>query len=148
MRSAARLTYAEVGAFLERPDARPAPTPGRRCASGCWRCRASTARSRVARTGRGALELDTPEIKLKFDDAGRIAAIVEQPRNDAHRLIEECMIAANVAAARFLDRHRVPTLYRVHGLPETDRLETLRQFLREFGLWLPPAADVATRAPA
>ncbi len=53
------------------------------------------------------------------------------------------MIAANVAAARFLDRHRVPTLYRVHGLPELDRLETLRQFLREFGLWLPPAADVA-----
>lgn len=52
------------------------------------------------------------------------------------------MIAANVAAARFLDRHRVPTLYRVHGLPEIDRLETLRQFLREFGLWLPPAEEV------
>lgn len=52
------------------------------------------------------------------------------------------MIAANVAAARFLDRHRVPTLYRVHGLPEPDRLESLRQFLREFGLWLPPAEDV------
>lgn len=52
------------------------------------------------------------------------------------------MIAANVAAARFLDRHRVPTLYRVHGLPEVDRLETLRQFLREFGLWLPPPEDV------
>jgi ribonuclease R len=71
-----------------------------------------------------------------------VAALVEQPRNDAHRLIEECMIAANIAAARFLDRHRVPTLYRVHGLPELDRLETLRQFLREFGLWLPPPEDV------
>jgi ribonuclease R len=52
------------------------------------------------------------------------------------------MIAANVAAARFLDRHHVPTLYRVHGLPELDRLETLRTFVREFGLWLPAAGEI------
>jgi ribonuclease R len=141
MRSAARLTYGEVGEFLERRDARPTarlqPLRERLLAlHGVYRALT------MARSGRGALELDTPELKLKFDSDGRIAAIVEQPRNDAHRLIEECMIAANVAAARFLDRHRMPTLYRVHGLPELDRLETLRQFLREFGLWLPPAADV------
>jgi ribonuclease R len=141
MRSAARLTYREVGAFLERPaarhDARLEALRDRLLAlHGVYR---SLTR---ARTGRGALELDTPELKLKFDAEGRVAALVEQTRNDAHRLIEECMIAANVAAARFLDRHRVPTLYRVHGLPELDRLETLRQFLREFGLWLPPPADV------
>ena len=141
MRSAARLTYGEVGEFLERRDARPSarlqPLRERLLAlHGVYRALT------MARSGRGALELDTPELKLKFDSDGRIAAIVEQPRNDAHRLIEECMIAANVAAARFLDRHRMPTLYRVHGLPELDRLETLRQFLREFGLWLPPAADV------
>jgi ribonuclease R len=141
MRSAARLTYRDVGEFLERPAAKHAP-------------RLEDLRERLLalhgvyrsflreRTGRGALELDTPELKLKFDEAGRIAALVEQPRNDAHRLIEECMIAANIAAARYLDRHRVPTLYRVHGLPEVDRLETLRQFLREFGLWLPPAEEV------
>ena len=141
MRSAARLTYREVGEFLARPEGRHAP-------------RLEALRERLLalhgvyrsftreRSGRGALELDTPELKLKFDEQGRIAALVEQPRNDAHRLIEECMIAANVAAARFLDRHRVPTLYRVHGLPEVDRLETLRQFLREFGLWLPPADEV------
>jgi ribonuclease R len=141
MRSAARLTYREVGAFLERPDAR-------------HDARLERLRDRLlalhgvykaltrARTGRGALELDTPELKLRFDAEGRVAALVEQARNDAHRLIEECMIAANVAAARLLDRHRVPTLYRVHGLPELDRLETLRQFLREFGLWLPPPEEV------
>ncbi|MCJ7452135.1 MAG: ribonuclease R [Steroidobacteraceae bacterium] len=141
MRSAARLTYHEVGEFLERPAAKHAP-------------RLEQMRERLLalhgvyrsflreRTGRGALELDTPELKLKFDAEGRIAALVEQPRNDAHRLIEECMIAANIAAARYLDRHRVPTLYRVHGLPEVDRLETLRQFLREFGLWLPPAEEI------
>jgi ribonuclease R len=141
MHSAARLNYREVGEFLERPDA---PPPARLAA---LRERLSALHGvyrslTLARSGRGALELDAPELKLKFDEAGRIAAIVEQPRNDAHRLIEECMIAANVAAARFLDRHRVPTLYRVHGLPELDRLATLRQFLREFGLWLPPAEDV------
>jgi len=141
MRSAARLTYREVGEFLERPGARHAP-------------RLEALRERLLalhgiyksfiryRSGRGALELDTPELKLKFDEAGRVAALVEQPRNDAHRLIEECMIAANVAAARYLDRHRIPTLYRVHGLPEVDRLETLRQFMREFGLWLPPAEEI------
>jgi len=141
MRSAARLTYREVGEFLARPDGRHEP-------------RLEALRERLLalhgvyrsftreRSGRGALELDTPELKLKFDEQGRVAALVEQPRNDAHRLIEECMIAANIAAARFLDRHRVPTLYRVHGLPEIDRLETLRQFLREFGLWLPPAEEV------
>jgi ribonuclease R len=141
MRSAARLTYREVGEFLERPGATHAP-------------RLEALRERLLalhgiyrsftreRSGRGALELDTPELKLKFDADGRVAALVEQPRNDAHRLIEECMIAANIAAARFLDRHHAPTLYRVHGLPEIDRLETLRQFLREFGLWLPPAEEV------
>jgi ribonuclease R len=141
MRSAARLTYGEVGEFLARPEGRHPP-------------RLEALRERLValhgiyrsftreRSGRGALELDTPELKLKFDADGRVAALVEQPRNDAHRLIEECMIAANIAAARYLDRHKVPTLYRVHGLPELDRLETLRQFLREFGLWLPPAEDV------
>jgi len=141
MRSAARLTYREVGEFLARPEGRHEP-------------RLEALRERLLalhgvyrsftreRAGRGALELDTPELKLKFDEQGRVAALVEYPRNDAHRLIEECMIAANIAAARFLDRHKVPTLYRVHGLPEIDRLETLRQFLREFGLWLPPAEEV------
>jgi ribonuclease R len=141
MRSAARLTYAEVGAFLERPEARQAPKldalkPRLLALHGVYKALIRE------RSGRGALELDTPELKLRFDADGRIAALVEQSRNDAHRLIEECMIAANIAAARLLDRHRVPTLYRVHGLPEQDRLETLRQFLREFGLWLPPSDEI------
>ena len=141
MRSVARLTYRDVGEFLDKPAASHAP-------------KLEKLRERLlalhgvyksfirARSGRGALELDTPELKLKFDEQGRVAALVEYPRNDAHRLIEECMIAANVAAARFLDRNKVPTLYRVHGLPEIDRLETLRTFLREFGLWLPAPDEI------
>jgi ribonuclease R len=141
MRSAARLTYRDVGEFLDKPAARHAPKLERLrerllALHGVYK---SFIR---ARSGRGALELDTPELKLKFDEQGRVAALVEYPRNDAHRLIEECMVAANVAAARFLDRYKVPTLYRVHGLPEIDRLETLRTFMREFGLWLPPAAEI------
>jgi ribonuclease R len=141
MRSAARLTYREVAEFLARPDGRYEPRLEalRERLQALYGVYRSFTRERA---GRGALELDTPELKLKFDAQGRVAALVEYPRNDAHRLIEECMIAANIAAARFLDRHRVPTLYRVHGLPEIDRLEKLRQFLREFGLWLPPADEV------
>ncbi len=141
MRSVARLTYRDVGEFLEKPAAKHAPKLERLrerllALHGVYK---SFIR---ARSGRGALELDTPELKLKFDEQGKVAALVEYPRNDAHRLIEECMIAANVAAARFLDRYKVPTLYRVHGLPELDRLETLRTFLREFGLWLPAPDEV------
>jgi ribonuclease R len=141
MRSAARLTYREVGEFLGKPGARH----GERLEALRERLLALHGVYKAftrARSGRGALELDTAELKLKFDETGRVAALVEYPRNDAHRLIEECMIAANVAAARFLDRHRVPTLYRVHGLPELDRLETLRTFLREFGLWLPAPEEI------
>jgi len=141
MRSAARLTYRDVGEFLDKPAAKHVPKLERLrerllALHGVYK---SFIR---ARSGRGALELDTPELKLKFDEQGRVAALVEYPRNDAHRLIEECMVAANVAAARFLDRYKVPTLYRVHGLPEIDRLETLRTFMREFGLWLPPAPEI------
>ncbi len=62
---------------------------------------------------------------------------MEAPRNDAHRLIEECMIAANVQAARFLKKHRIPTLFRVHGKPDEDRLEELRLFLQGFNIQLP-----------
>jgi len=95
-----------------------------------------------ARTQRGALDFDAPELKVRFDADGKIAALVESTRNDAHRLIEECMIAANVEAARFLKKHRMPTLYRVHGAPEDDRLETLRKFLQGFGIQLPTDRDL------
>ncbi|HTE41098.1 MAG TPA: RNB domain-containing ribonuclease, partial [Steroidobacteraceae bacterium] len=91
----------------------------------------------AARLQRGALDFDAPELKVRFDSDGKIAALVEQSRNDAHRLIEECMIAANVEAAKFLAKHKIPTLYRVHGSPEEDRLEQLREFLRGFAIELP-----------
>jgi ribonuclease R len=141
MRSAARLTYTEVAAFLANPGSmgteRLKPLGER-----ITELHALYKALYRARLRRGALDIDAPEVKIRFDADGRVAALVEQPRNDAHRLIEECMIAANVQAARFLRKHKIPTLYRVHGEPEADRLEQLRTFLAGFGVHLP-----ADRAP-
>ncbi|MEI2422626.1 RNB domain-containing ribonuclease, partial [Arthrospira platensis SPKY2] len=90
-----------------------------------------------ARSRRGAVDFDLPEVGMMFDPKGHVARIEPRHRNDAHRIIEECMIAANVEAARFLEKHRVPTLFRVHAPPEEDRLAALREFLGAFGLKLP-----------
>jgi ribonuclease R len=141
MCSAARLTYTKVAAYLANPTARHEPEvvavgPQLMQLHGVFKALLS------ARTQRGALDFDAPELKVRFDAEGKIAALVESTRNDAHRLIEECMIAANVEAARFLKKHRMPTLYRVHGAPEADRLETLRRFLQGFGIQLPTDRDL------
>ena len=141
MCSAARLTYTKVAAYLANPTARHEPevvTVGPQL----MQLHAVFKALLQARTQRGALDFDAPELKVRFDAAGKIAAFVESTRNDAHRLIEECMIAANVEAARFLKKHRMPTLYRVHGAPEDDRLETLRRFLQGFGIQLPTDRDL------
>ena len=141
MCSAARLTYTKVAAYLANPNA---GHDAEVVAVGPQLTQLHAVFKALlgARTQRGALDFDAPELKVRFDTAGKIAALVESTRNDAHRLIEECMIAANVEAARFLKKHRMPTLYRVHGSPEHDRLETLRQFLRGFGIQLPTDRDV------
>lgn len=85
---------------------------------------------------RGAMDFDTTETRIEFDDQRKIQRIVPVIRNDAHRLIEECMLAANVATARFLERAKIPTLYRVHAAPEEDKILGLRKFLGELGLQL------------
>jgi ribonuclease R len=135
MCSAARLTYTQVAAYLANPDdvtAKAAQPFGVELRTLHELYKAL----HVARIARGAIDFDAPEVKLRFEN-GKIAAVLEQPRNDAHRLIEECMIAANIEAARFLSKHRIPTLYRVHGQPEEERLDKLQTFLRGFGVLLP-----------
>ncbi len=102
-----------------------------------------------ARAKRGAIDFETTETRMIFDDNGKIERIVPQVRNDAHRLIEECMLAANVCASDFLQSREQPALYRIHEGPAPDRLERLRGFLREFGLTLeggdePHAKDYGT----
>jgi ribonuclease R len=136
MRSAARLTYDEVAAMLVEGDAelrrRHAKIlPQLEYLHAVWRVLSG------ARTRRGAVDFDLPEVGMIFDPKGHVARVEPRHRNDAHRIIEECMIAANVEAARFLEKHKVPTLYRVHAPPEEDRLGTLKEFLSAFGLSLP-----------
>jgi len=136
MKSAARLTYTEVAAFLANPNALNTDK-ARSVAEPLQNLHAVFKALFIARVERHALEFDSPEIKARFDENGKVATFVESSRNDAHRLIEECMISANVQAAKFLKKHKIPTLYRVHGAPEEDRLEKLREFLRGFAISLP-----------
>jgi ribonuclease R len=90
-----------------------------------------------ARNRRGAIDFDTLETRMIFDAKGKIEKIVAEPRNDAHRLIEECMLAANVCAGNFLAEHAHPALYRVHDVPSAEKVAALRDFLAEIGLTLP-----------
>jgi ribonuclease R len=89
-----------------------------------------------ARAQRGAIDFETTETRMIFDDNGKIERIVPEVRNDAHRLIEECMLAANVCASEFLQEREQPALYRVHEGPTPEKLEKLRAFLAEFGFGL------------
>jgi ribonuclease R len=89
------------------------------------------------RTRRGAIDFETVETRMIFDAKGKIEKIVAEPRNDAHRLIEECMLAANVCAGNFIAKHEHPVLYRVHDVPSVEKVGALRDFLAELGLQLP-----------
>ncbi|MEE3169791.1 MAG: ribonuclease R [Pseudomonadota bacterium] len=149
MRSHARLTYNKVSAMLEHPDSEQG-----------YRLSAQYADLlphlhnlydlykllRQARTERGAIDFETTETKIVFDAERKIEEIVPVHRNDAHKIVEECMLCANVATARFLKKHRVPALYRVHEGPSEERLNAVRLFLGELGLQLgggdkPTSAD-------
>ena len=94
-----------------------------------------------ARHTRGAIDFETQETRIIFGAERKIAEIRPTVRNDAHKLIEECMLAANVATAEFLKKHEIPALYRVHDGPPPERLEKLRAFLGELGLSLHKGKD-------
>jgi ribonuclease R len=91
---------------------------------------------------RGAIDFETPEVKFRLDQTGEVETVGAVVRNDAHKLIEECMIAANVQAALFLEKRKIPALYRAHEPPPAEKYEDLQQFLREFKLRMPPLEDV------
>jgi ribonuclease R len=92
---------------------------------------------RRARTRRGAIHFESTEVKFLFDERGAVADIVPVERNDAHLLIEECMITANVEAANFLLSNQIPAPFRVHEPPPAMKLEPLEQFLRSLGIRVP-----------
>ncbi len=147
MHSHARLTYDEVWSALTDPKGEAA----KKRAEQMPQLRALNELFQVlvkARARRGAIDFETIETRMIFDDHGKIERIVRVERNDAHRIIEECMLAANVCASDFLQGHEHPALYRVHEGPTPEKLERLHAFLAEFGLSLgggddPHAKDYA-----
>ncbi len=145
MHSHARLTYNQVWAALQQPEDAGAlrdHLPQLEHLYALFKVLLK------ARERRGAIDFETIETQMVFNDERKIERIVPVQRNDAHRIIEECMLAANVCASAFLKKNRQPTLYRVHEGPTAEKLIALREFLSEFGLGLaggdtPQAKDYA-----
>ena len=133
MRSAARLTYTQVQAARDgRPDEQTAALMAPVLAP----LYAAHAGLEAARRRRGVLELDLPERRVVFGPDGEVAHIGPQPRYASHRLIEDFMITANVAAARALEEARQPCMYRVHEPPDPGRVDDLREALASVGVTL------------
>lgn len=149
MRSAARLTYDQVKACMLDNDAAALATlrenpRGEEVITMLQRAFALYAALRDARRQRGSLDFDLPEADSRLDEAGRVVWMGHRMRHDAHRLIEEFMIAANEAVARHLRDVGMPFLYRVHPLPDPERLESLFDTLAGVGMQdLPPRPDAA-----
>jgi ribonuclease R len=131
MRSAARLTYDQA---QRARDGQPDDTTRPILRSVIEPLFAVYEVLRKARTKRGTLDLDLPERQVLLGENGHVRAIVPRARYDSHRLIEELMIAANVAAAEVLHAERLPAMRRIHEPPDAEALEALRQSLRGFGL--------------
>ena len=136
MRSAARMTYEQVQEIEDAHDDTDLPLVHLYAAY-----RALLA----ARLERGTLELDLPERKVVLDDSGHVTSVSPRPRLDSHRLIEEFMILANVAAAEELERLHTPCMFRNHAPPSDEKLEALRGFLSTLGISLPPGNQLHPR---
>ena len=129
--SHARLTYTDVGEVIEEGWSARVPTERNEEIDRLYRLYNVL---RGAREQRGALDFETQETRILFDEQRKIASIKPVQRNDAHKLIEECMLIANVATAQFLEAFEKPALFRVHEGPGAEKLENLRAFLGELSL--------------
>ncbi|MFA7351188.1 MAG: ribonuclease R [Methylotenera sp.] len=132
MRSKARMTYNQVFEILQNPKDALAQeyawlVPHLHDLNSVYQL------LQTQREKRGAIEFESSETIMIFDDNGKIERIEPSTRNEAHKLIEECMLAANVCAAEFLKKHEHPALYRIHEGPTPEKLELLRTFMGEFG---------------
>ncbi len=137
--SHARLTYNKVSAMLEHPKSGEGKALRDEYKGVLPHLKQLYALYQVllaARHERGAIDFETQETRIIFGAGRKIAEIRPTERNDAHKLIEECMLAANVATAAFMQKHEIPALYRVHDGPPPERLEKLKAFLTELGLSL------------
>jgi ribonuclease R len=132
MRSKARKTYTKVADMLENPQGETAQEYAH-VMPHVQNLYALFKLMLTQREKRGAIEFESTETMMMFDDNGKIERIVPVSRNDAHKLIEECMLAANVCAADFLKSREHVALYRIHEGPTPEKLEALRTFMGEVG---------------
>lgn len=147
MYSHARLTYNKVAAMLDNSDSKEAKQYAKVLPHVQLLHKLYSVLLK-ARKKRGAIDFETIATQMIFNSQGKIEKIEQVKRNEAHRLIEECMLAANVCASDFLQKHEQPAIYRIHEGPTPEKLEVLRDFLKEFGLQLggkdsPHAKDYA-----
>ncbi|MES2207494.1 MAG: ribonuclease R [Pseudomonadota bacterium] len=134
MHSQARLTYTQVHTWLSKPEEWPSEFESLRDPLHYLNDLFKVLLKQRAK--RGAIDFDTLESVLVFDEHGKMAGVEPSNRNDAHRLIEECMLAANVCAADYLLKKEAPALYRIHVGPSEEKLEQLRTYLKLQGLGL------------
>ncbi|WP_432470997.1 ribonuclease R [Amphritea sp. HPY] len=135
--SHARLTYTQVGALLSTPESGLGKKTAQKHSAvvpDIHTLHQLYAALRKARTKRGSIDFEKQEVQFKFTEDRKIDRIVPVVRNDAHKMIEEFMLCANVATARFLEKLNMPALYRVHEGPADKKLTNLREFLSERGL--------------
>ncbi|MCK9515757.1 MAG: ribonuclease R [Ottowia sp.] len=131
IRSQGRLTYDQVAAALTPDKGRSQPLDNAELLPHLRHLHGAFQSLLQARQRRGAIDFDTVETQIICDDQGRVTSIEPSPRNDAHRLIEECMLAANVCCADFVRQHKdALALYRVHEPPPAEKVEALRAYLR------------------
>lgn len=140
MRSVKRLTYTQVGALIEQPESEAAQTLRgelpRPVLTALSEFHGLYQALRARREERGAIDFETVETKVLFDEQKKISAIEPAHRNVAHMMIEEAMLAANISAAKLLEKAGVPALFRNHEPPKNEKLESLREFLGPLGVKL------------
>ena len=144
IRSAARLTYTRVNQQLQ------APSPAADLPQGVdWEAMLELQRAFYRKRQRdGSIDFDLPEPEIAFDEFGLMRSIVKSERNQAHRLIEEYMLAANQAVALHLERHGGDAIYRIHEMPEAAKIMAFEEIAASFGYTLGAAAPVARRMAA
>ncbi len=141
MRSAAKLAYEEAQAAIDGKQSDKTDGLLEAVLKPLW---AAYRAVKKAQDLRSPLQLELPERKIILDEKGNVAKVIVPPRLDAHRLIEEFMIQANVAAAEELEKRKVPLLYRVHDNPTQEKLKTLAQFLKTVNRELPLGQVIKT----
>jgi len=141
MRSHARLTYTRVAEALQG-DADPQLRPLLEDLKAAHELSKKLTRQRQLR---GSIDFDLPEAKIVLDEQGQVAEIARRPRNDAHRLVEEFMLAANEAVARFFEVRGLPTVYRIHDQPDQEKLDAFAALARSHGFDLPAGEELTPR---